>query len=94
MGREGRGETTVGFEFGEGERVARGWARPGSVGAVTTRCEDEEGRGRGARGGPTRKREGKGWSGEAAGLVIGPVGPKQLGLGFRPTLFLIKTVNK
>jgi hypothetical protein len=34
-----------------------------------------------------RERGRDGGSGELTGLVIGPVGPKRLGLGFQPTLF-------
>jgi hypothetical protein len=59
MGREGRGETTVSFEFGEGERVAQGWARP------LGRC------GGGARA-HQRRRDTRREKGEAVGPGAGP----------------------
>jgi hypothetical protein len=95
MGREGRGKTTVSFEFGEGERVAQGWARPlgrcGGGARAHQRRRDtrrEKGEAVGPGAGPRVRERGRdGGSGELTGLVIGPVGPKRLGLGFQPTLF-------
>ena len=72
MGREERGETTVGVELGEGERVARvgrdrAWlARRRRVRTpAMVRDEEGEGRGRGAWAVPrVRERERwKGWRG-------------------------------
>jgi hypothetical protein len=58
MGREERGETAVGFEFGEGERVAwvgrDGLGRRGG-GARTHRR-------RSTRGGRRERSQGQGWA--------------------------------